>query len=267
MLIESFHTGHGGQRKYCSLHRPATRLVRSTGVVLCYPLGHEYYRAHRSYVKLADRLAQSGFPVMRFDYSGCGDSEGDASHAHIDDWLKDVADAAGELKRSEPVSRIALGGMRFGAALALLAAQRIDAVRAVILWDPVIDGARHVEELRRLHGRMLKDLERFPRVRRGGECGEGELVGARYESRFLHELSGIRSATLFAAGVDDVVLLNTAGATHAEAQVRAVNNDARWHAAESPKDYGWNDVRRIGETIIDPDAVRHVTASLQAIAA
>lgn len=267
MLIESFHSGHRGQRRYCSLHRPATRLVHSTGVVLCYPLGHEYYRAHRSYVKLADQVAQLGFPVMRFDYPGSGDSEGDIGHARLDDWLSDVADVVEELKKSEAVSSIALGGLRFGASLALLAAQRIESVSALILWDPVIDGKHYVEELRRLHGRMLKDLERFARARRSEECAEDEFIGTRYDPRFLHELSGIQPGALSVSGVTDAVLVNTAASVKAAKRIRAVNGSTRWHAAHSPRDYGWDDVTRVGEAIMDPDALRHFTTSMHAIAA
>ncbi|HEX6929276.1 MAG TPA: alpha/beta hydrolase [Gammaproteobacteria bacterium] len=267
MLIESFHLGSRGHRRYCSLHRPATRLVHSTGVVLCHPLGHEYFRAHRSYVKLADRIAQLGFPVMRFDYFGAGDSEGDIGHARLDDWLADIADVVDELKRSEPVSGIVLGGMRFGAALALLAAKRINDVRALMLWDPVVDGARYLDEVRVLHGRMLKDLERFARPRRSEECGDGELVGTRYEPRFLHEVAGIRPAALSVEAAGDAILVNTADSATTESRVRKLGGKARWHTTQSPRTYGWTDVHRIGEAIIDPEALRHFTASLQAVAA
>lgn len=237
------------------------------GVVLCYPLGHEYFRAHRSYVKCAEQLAALGFPVIRFDYFGSGDSEGDIGHARLDDWLSEVTDVVEELKHSEPVSSIALGGMRFGGALALLAAQRIDAARALILWDPVIDGGRYVNDLRRLHARMLRDLERFARARHADECGEGELIGTRYRSRFLHELSGLDPHALSVAGIDDAILVNTTANAASESLLRRLNNGARWNGFESQRDYGWSDARRTTEAIMDPEAIRHITTSMNAIAA
>jgi len=267
MLIESFHSGSHGQRRYCSLHRPLTRLVRSTGVVLCYPLGHEYYRAHRSYVKLADQLARLGFPVMRFDYFGSGDSEGECGHERLEDWLHEIAEVVEELRSREPVSGIALGGMRFGATLSLLAAQRIDSVRALMLWDPLAEGSRYIDELQHLHGRLLNDLERFARPRRAEDCSEGEFIGTRYGSRFLRELAALRPDALCTIDDTDIVLVGTRGTDHCEALTDGLRKHARLHAVATSRDYGWQDVHRIGETIMDPDAVRHLTSSLNSVAA
>lgn len=266
MLIESFHFGDRGQRRYCSLHRPLTRLVRSTGVVLCYPLGHEYYRAHRSYVKLADQLAHLGFPVLRFDYSGSGDSEGETGHDRLDDWLREIDLACDELRNSEPVSTIALGGMRGGATLALLAARRVDA-QALLLWDPVSDGSHYLDELSRLHTGMLNDLERFSRRRHADDCSDGELVGTRFGSRFLRELAALNPDTVCELEGHDVLLVRSRYAHHSDALRETLRRKTRLHAVDTSGDYGWTDVRRIGETIIDPGAVRHIASYMNAVAA
>ena len=48
--------------------------VGPRGVVLCQPLGIEAICVYFSYRPLADRLAQLGLAVLRFDYDGTGDS-------------------------------------------------------------------------------------------------------------------------------------------------------------------------------------------------
>lgn len=266
MLIESFHSGHRGHRIYCSLHRPATRLVRGTGVVLCNPLGHEYYRAHRSYVKLAMQLSQLGFPVMRFDYTGCGDSEGERVHERLDAWLNDISTAAGLLRESEPVSSIALGGLRFGATLSWLSAQRIDSVNALLLWDPALDGERHIADIERLHARMLKDMERFPRARRRSECNEGELVGTEYPPILLREISAISPASLMENSHNNLQFI-VADSTEAHADLLDARRNSTVYRHATRRDYGWNDIHRIGETIVDPDALRHFTTAMSTVAA
>lgn len=260
MLIESFHSGQFGRQRYCSLHRPATRLIRSTGVVICYPLGHEYFRAHRACVKLADRLAHLGFPVLRFDYTGTGDSESDCGHNGISGWLDDIAESVAEVQHREPVNAIALCGLRFGAALAMLAASRIDSVNTLLLWDPVENGASYATGLRRLHDRMLGDLERFPRARHDALHSADELLGVRYGERFLSDIEAFRADPGTLSRIGNVVV---ASVDEPAAHWRSVTrlNDFR------VRDYGWHDPHRIEEAIVDPDLIKHMSASLDALAA
>lgn len=105
------------------------------GVVLCNPLGAEYYFAHQSLHYLGQLLADEGTHVMRFDWFGCGDSAGaepgdDASRLEDLDWAID------ELKDTAGVRKVDLVGLRAGAGPALAAAKRKDVSR-IVLWDPV----------------------------------------------------------------------------------------------------------------------------------
>src|SRR5476651_2484753 len=56
------------------LHIPPARLNSDTTVLVCPPLGCEALRSHRSLRALADDLATAGYPTLRFDYPGTGDS-------------------------------------------------------------------------------------------------------------------------------------------------------------------------------------------------
>ena len=58
-------------------HPPAGGRLRGTGILLCNPLGDDLIRAHRPYRHLAEELSVAGFPVLRFDLDGTGDSAGD----------------------------------------------------------------------------------------------------------------------------------------------------------------------------------------------
>jgi pimeloyl-ACP methyl ester carboxylesterase len=153
--VRAFHFGPPGRRLFGAYHAPEGAQAAARGVVICQPHGHEYIRTHRALRNLAVQLARQGHPVLRFDYYGCGDSEGDAADGTADRWTADIALAADELRRTTRVSRILLVGVRLGAALAATAASARTDVDALVLWDPVIRGGAYADHLVDLHARWL----------------------------------------------------------------------------------------------------------------
>ncbi len=89
------------------------------GVVMV--VGGPQYRvgSHRQFVLLARCLAQAGYPVLRFDYRGMGDSEGTVRNFDaIDD---DIAAAIGALQLACPeVEQVVLWGLCDGATASVL---------------------------------------------------------------------------------------------------------------------------------------------------
>lgn len=139
--------GNSERPLYGVYHPPRTRDTRARGIVLCYPLGQEYMRAHRAFRQLAILLSKSGFPVLRFDYFSTGDSSGENDAGTIEQWLRDVGTAIDELKDNAGVERVSLIGLRLGASLAArVQAGRTD-VSSVVLWDPVVVGAAYLADL------------------------------------------------------------------------------------------------------------------------
>src|SRR5260221_4633500 len=103
-------------------HEPSASRLRSCGILICQPIGHEYVNAHRALRQLAVRLAEAGFPVLRFDYYGCGDSSGNTEDASILQWSADISAAISELRRRTGLFRVCMVGLRLGGALATLVA-------------------------------------------------------------------------------------------------------------------------------------------------
>jgi pimeloyl-ACP methyl ester carboxylesterase len=131
------------------LHQPARVFEGAAGVVLVSPLGRDERCVHRPMRLLADRLARAGYPTLRFDHLGQGDSldledDGDV----LPEWIGGVRSAAEFLKDVTGVHRVVLGGVRFGASLAALAAPRIDGVDGLMLLAPVVSGKAWLRELR-----------------------------------------------------------------------------------------------------------------------
>lgn len=132
------------------LHRPQGA-ARRTGIVICPSWGTEGLRSHRGLRQLAQTLSQSGFPVLRFDYTGTGDSGGDGRHIGLAQWLTDIRDAAALLRAETGNRALCLLGLRFGALIAqeAIASGHIEA-QAVVLWDPPPSGAVYVANLQQM---------------------------------------------------------------------------------------------------------------------
>jgi len=119
-------------------------------------MGEEYIRSHRAFVQLARHLSDVGFPVLRFDFSGCGDSWGEATDAGLSRWVEDARLASEEARKLSGCSRVQLIGLRLGASVAALAARGRADVDRVALWAPVADGGRYVVELERTQSEFLR---------------------------------------------------------------------------------------------------------------
>jgi len=112
------------------------------------PFGQEYMRSHRAYRQLAMLLTKQGFPVMRFDYKGTGDSSGYVEEATLEGWLNDISVAVEELKGTAGVEKVHVVGLRLGALLASAACAEKITVGKLVLWDPIISGKAYDTELK-----------------------------------------------------------------------------------------------------------------------
>lgn len=145
--MNPFYFGSSERALYGVYSPPKTRGRRPTGVVLCYPFGMEYMRAHRAFRQLTTLLNREGHHVLRFDYFGTGDSAGDGQDGSVAQWADDVGTAIQELKDTASLDRVSLVGLRLGGLLAARGAAGRDDVDRLVLWDPIVDGAGYVREM------------------------------------------------------------------------------------------------------------------------
>jgi len=162
----------GSRQLFGVLHLPDTGAACTRAFVMSHPFGEEKLWSHRVFVSCARALAERGYAVLRFDYSGAGDSTEDTADTSLEMHLEDLGAAVAELlKRCPGATRVGLLGLRLGAAYAALFCERIagDARFArlhgapLILWECVTDGDAYIMEL--LRSNMATQMAVYGEVR------------------------------------------------------------------------------------------------------
>lgn len=131
--------------------------------------------------EIARAMTAEGIGVLRFDFTGLGESEGDFSRTNLSTNADDLVAAAAWLQGNRAAPEILLGHSLGGAAV-LQAAPRIPSVSAVA----TIGAPAEPEHVFRL---IHDDLEK---IRRTG-AAEVELAGRRFTIRkqFLDDLESV----------------------------------------------------------------------------
>ncbi len=166
MAATPLYFGDSARKLYGVFHHPEKRTPNAPAVLLFNPFGEEAIRASRIFKQLAERLARAGASVLRFDYFGSGDSDGDCSAVDLFGMIRDAETAHEELEAMTGARRFVWIGLGLGGAVALRAAQQSDVTLAkLILWDPVLDGEHYLAELRQAHVSMLAHVLDAPLAR------------------------------------------------------------------------------------------------------
>jgi uncharacterized protein len=142
-----------GARLFGMLHRPSPRCDSTVAIILLSPGVKMRVAPHRLYNKMAERFVALGFPVLRFDFYGLGDSEGEAAEHYLADlygaiqvgrYVDDTIAAMDWMQRTYGTSQFIASGLCGGAITGLLAAARDMRVTCLMgLAIPVIlDGSK-----------------------------------------------------------------------------------------------------------------------------
>jgi alpha/beta superfamily hydrolase len=137
-----------GNRLFGMLHQPSTNRNPGIAIVLLSPGIKGRIAPHRLYVKLARRLCDAGFLVLRFDFYGLGDAEGEVSEKLVADvygsvsvgrYVDDTIAAMNWLQQEYQTERFVLSGLCGGAITGMFAGARDPRVDALVgLAIPVI---------------------------------------------------------------------------------------------------------------------------------
>jgi dienelactone hydrolase len=121
------------------------------GVLISPPMGRESRLARLALRSLAISLATEGYVSLRFDHYGSGDSVGSVEDDDLVEALLEGIDRGVTLLRSLGIVNVSAVGMRMGASIIGVAAQKYDlGLSSLAMWDPCESGRSYVRELEAL---------------------------------------------------------------------------------------------------------------------
>lgn len=165
-----------GSDVYGVLHLPEKISPRRPipGVVLCHGFTGTKVEAHRIFVKMAWALERYGIASVRFDYRGCGDSEGDFVDATVGGHIEDAMRAVDFIISQPGIDKGKIGilGFSLGGAVASYVAGRAN-IKALALWAPAADLMEEAEQYQKEN-----DLKGVKRLRAVDYCGN--LIGRHF---------------------------------------------------------------------------------------
>ncbi len=142
------------------------------------------------YVQVGEEFSRAGIAVCRFDFRGCGESEGTLEETTVAQRIADLRNMV-EMMRRHPAlnGRVALLGSSLGGYVALFVANRDFKVKAVAAWATPAN---------------LDDLaERPDSVRRQG-LGDAFIAELK-EGRYLRAAVGTRYCLIVHGDQDELV--------------------------------------------------------------
>lgn len=241
--IEPFYFGSSSKPLFGCYHAPQSHPERGCGVVFCYPVGDEYIRFHRAFRQLANRVASIGFPVLRFDFYGCGDSTGDHEQGGIEQWHKDIGTAIDEIRRRCRIEQVCLVGLRLGGTLSILSGIDRGDIDGIVLWDPVVSGKAYIHELKTLHEGMLSYAHVRPKHRSTDEQ-QTEILGFSLTKSMLTDIENIDLSAIRQKPASNILIIKSheeATQVHLQDYLKNMGTNVVYQYLPSPQLWIWKE--------------------------
>lgn len=119
------------------LHIPKGK-GKFSAVIICHGFGGNKVDMYRVHVRIARAICKAGFLVLRFDFHGHGDSEGEFRDFRVTQEFDDLRCAMNLIKKQKNFNgKIGLVGHSLGGTIALITAAKNKDISAVVALAPV----------------------------------------------------------------------------------------------------------------------------------
>ena len=129
----------GMEKIAASVHLPKEEGCKAPAVLLCHGFTGNRIEQRYIFVRLSRQLALFGIASLRFDYRGCGESEGLFKSFTLLDHVDDAKRALEVLENYPGVDadRIGMLGYSLGGCVVAMVAGEYPEIKSVVLWSPV----------------------------------------------------------------------------------------------------------------------------------
>jgi len=186
-----------GQKIFGILHIPVNQ-KKVPAVLICHGLAGHKSGKHRVYVDLAYRLARRGIASFRFDYRGCGDSEGDFSEITPDCHYSDSGVCLDFLKQHPLIdpSRIGVFGRSFGGPIAVKAATFTDNIKSLALWCPMFSGEQWLDQWQLVQSGSVDESMKLEMMQVDSQQGSYEFFNQFFNINVCDDLKKLHAIPL-----------------------------------------------------------------------
>lgn len=142
------------------------------------PFNEEMNRSRSMVTMQAQALGRLGIGTMVIDLYGTGESDGEHGDARWDIWQENVRHGV-EWLDARPGGCIGILGIRLGVPLALSAMRQDGKKRALIAWQPVVDGKTYLTQFMRMRIAANMDRTDIPKETTGemrAQLAEGKSI-------------------------------------------------------------------------------------------
>jgi uncharacterized protein len=124
-----------------SLHVPENPEYRVPAVLFCHGYTGSRIEQRYIFVRMARLLAKAGIASLRFDYRGCGESEGLFRDHSLLNYIEDTEFCLEYMKNLDSIinEKIGILGYSLGGAVAAETTEKHPEIKTVVLWSPVAD--------------------------------------------------------------------------------------------------------------------------------
>jgi hypothetical protein len=210
-----------GQKLAATVHLPCSPKEKRPAVLFCHGFTGNRIEQRYIFVRASRILALDQIGSLRFDYRGCGESEGLFKDFTLLDYIEDAETALAQLKTLPGVDADRLGilGYSLGGCVAAELLRRHPEIRASVLWSPVaFPGDLFFEQSKELQQTEISKDKGFIEY-------DGWAIGVDF-IRFLEKIEPVESLadypgpTLLCHGAQDTVVDPSHSRAYAAARTR-----------------------------------------------